>query len=130
MARGVRCLAVLSLVLELTLAPIAAQARGSVPIDSVSTVALAELPKNGQQTYALIFKGGPFAHGKDGTVFGNFERILPRKQRGYYREYTVRTPGRSGRGAKRIVCGGWTPVIPDACYFSHDHYASFRKIVE
>lgn len=130
MARGVRCLAVLSLVLGLTLAPIAAQAKTSVVVDSRSTIALANLPISGQQTYALIFKGGPFVHDKDGTVFGNFERILPRMQRGYYREYTVRTPGRSGRGAKRIVCGGWTPVIPDACYFTHDHYASFRIIVE
>ncbi len=70
MARGVRCLVVLSLVLELTLAPIAAQAKTSVVVDSISTIALTNLPKNGQKTYALIFKGGPFVHDKDGTVFG------------------------------------------------------------
>ena len=129
-ASGVRGLAVLGMVLGLAATPTVAQAKSNAVIDSNSIIALAQLPKSGQQTYALIFKGGPFAFDKDGSVFGNFERILPRQQRGYYREYTVRTPGRSGRGAKRIVCGGWTPVVPDACYYSHDHYASFRKIVE
>ena len=129
-ASGVRGLAVLGMVLGLAATHTVALAKSNAVIDSSSIIALAQLPKSGQQTYALIFKGGPFAFDKDGSVFGNFERILPRQQRGYYREYTVRTPGRSGRGAKRIVCGGWTPVLPDACYYSHDHYASFRKIVE
>jgi len=129
-ASGVRGLAVLGVVLGLAATSAVTQAKSNAVIDSSSIIALAQLPKSGQQTYALIFKGGPFAFDKDGSVFGNFERILPRQQRGYYREYTVRTPGRSGRGAKRIVCGGWTPVLPDACYYSHDHYASFRKIVE
>ena len=129
-ASGVRGLAVLGMVLGLAATPSVTQAKSNAVIDSSPVIALEQLPKSGQQTYALIFKGGPFGYDKDGTVFGNFERILPRQQRGYYREYTVRTPGRSGRGAKRIVCGGWTPVSPDACYYSQDHYASFRKIVE
>ena len=79
---------------------------------------------------ALIYKGGPFKHDKDGVVFGNRERILPAYSRGYYREYTVRTPNERSRGARRIVCGGSKPVAPDACYYTDDHYASFRKIVQ
>ena len=79
---------------------------------------------------ALIYQGGPFRHDKDGVVFGNRERILPAHPRGYYREYTVRTPGERSRGARRIVCGGPRPVAPDACYYTDDHYASFRKIVQ
>ena len=92
------------------------------------TVALADLPKQGRETYELIFKGGPFAYDKDGTVFGNRERILPAQKRGYYREYTVKTPYARTRGAKRIVCGGSQPAQPEACYYSDDHYASFRRI--
>ena len=80
-------------------------------------------------TYALIREGGPFPYDKDGTVFGNRERLLPAHKRGYYREYTVRTPGSRNRGARRIVCGG-KPRMPDACYYTSDHYASFREIVE
>ncbi|MES2423119.1 MAG: ribonuclease [Pseudomonadota bacterium] len=92
-------------------------------------VALSELPRQGRDTYALIRQGGPFPYSKDGTVFGNRERLLPGKNRGYYREYTVATPGARTRGAKRIVCGG-QPRIPDVCYYTSDHYASFRRIVE
>ncbi len=92
------------------------------------SVALAQLPKQGQETYALIFKGGPFAYDKDGTVFGNRERVLPAQKRGYYREYTVKTPYARNRGAKRIVCGGSQAEQPDACYYSDDHYASFKRI--
>ena len=97
---------------------------------STEAIALAELPREGRSTYALILRGGPFAHDKDGTVFGNRERILPRQSRGYYREYTVRTPGSRDRGARRIVCGGNAPQQPDACYYTSDHYSSFRKIIE
>ena len=94
-----------------------------------SVVALAALPPEGQQTYRLIHQGGPFPYEKDGSVFGNRERQLPRQARGYYREYTVRTPGASDRGARRIVCGGEVPRKPEACYYTSDHYASFRVIV-
>ena len=76
----------------------------------------------------MIFQGGPFAYEKDGTVFGNRERLLPGHARGFYREYTVATPGARNRGARRIVCGG-KPKLPEACYYTDDHYASFRKIV-
>ena len=92
-------------------------------------IALQDLPREGVKTYRLILAGGPFPYEKDGTVFGNRERLLPRKARGYYREYTVRTPGLSHRGARRIVCGGEVPRQPDACYYTADHYASFRMIV-
>ena len=94
-----------------------------------SVIALAALPPEGQQTYRLIHQGGPFPYEKDGSVFGNRERLLPRQARGYYREYTVRTPGANHRGARRIVCGGQMPARPQACYYTADHYASFRVIV-
>ena len=109
-----------------------AQAKGPVDgwsRDGVATVQLAELPRQGRETYELIRQGGPFPYSKDGTVFGNRERLLPIKTRGYYREYTVRTPGSRDRGARRIVCGG-PQKTPHACYYTADHYASFRKIVE
>ena len=61
-------------------------------------------------------------------MFGNRERLLPAYRRGYYREYTVRTPGVRHRGARRIVCGGQRPTQPDACYYTADHYSSFRRI--
>lgn len=95
---------------------------------SDAAVALADLPPQGRRTYALILQGGPFPYDKDGSVFGNRERLLPVRARGYYREYTVQTPGARNRGARRIACGG-PPRSPDVCYFSDNHYASFRRIV-
>ena len=95
-----------------------------------ATIAVAQLPVQGQRVLTLIYQGGPFKHDKDGTVFGNRERLLPLQARGYYREYTVRTPGVSHRGARRIVCGGKQVTAPDACYYTEDHYASFRRIVQ
>ena len=105
------------------------QARNTVGESAQALVALSELPRQGQETYRLILAGGPFPYEKDGTVFGNRERLLPLKPRGFYREYTVRTPGSRDRGARRIVCGG-PPRTPEACYYTQDHYASFRRIVE
>lgn len=93
-----------------------------------STVAVDALPVQGRDTYVRIFQGGPFPFEKDGVVFFNRERLLPLHPRGYYREYTVKTPGMQGRGARRIVCGG-PKTQPDTCYYTADHYASFRKIV-
>ncbi|RZU00674.1 ribonuclease T1 [Rivibacter subsaxonicus] len=93
-------------------------------------VALAELPPEARGTFRQIRSGGPFPYEKDGIVFGNRERLLPKYPRGYYREYTVRTPGSRDRGARRIVCGGREPVMPDACYYTDDHYASFRLIAQ
>ena len=92
------------------------------------SIALAELPAQGRRTYEAILNGGPFRHEKDGSVFGNRERLLPREPRGHYREYTVDTPGSRDRGARRIVCGG-ERTAPVACWYTADHYASFRRIV-
>ena len=92
------------------------------------TVSRAELPRQGIETYERIFQGGPFPYDKDGSVFGNRERLLPPQTRGYYREYTVKTPSVRHRGTRRIVCGG-PAKQPETCYYTADHYASFRKIV-
>jgi ribonuclease T1 len=109
-----------------------AQARTAMdaPIPgTIATIKVAELPRQGKETWERIRIGGPFPYEKDGTVFGNRERLLPSQKRGYYREYTVKTPGSRDRGARRIVCGG--PMkAPHACYYTADHYASFRRIVE
>ena len=113
----------------LALSSLGLQARQSATDAGSAVIARADLPLQGQRTHALIFAGGPFPYEKDGTVFGNRERLLPAKQRGYYLEYTVKTPGSRNRGARRIVCGG-QPRTPDACYYTGDHYASFRRIVE
>ena len=102
-------------------------AKQAVPSDGLATIKVAELPQQGQQTYERIHQGGPFPYDKDGTVFGNRERLLPAAKRGFYREYTVKTPGSRDRGAKRIVCGG-QPKTPEACFYTADHYSSFRKI--
>jgi ribonuclease T1 len=102
-------------------------ARG-LPADT-QTVSLSDLPAQARKTHELILKGGPFPYAKDGTIFNNRERLLPRESRGFYREYTVRTPGASNRGARRIVCGGRQPERPQACYYTADHYASFSRIV-
>ena len=100
------------------------------PATELASVQRAALPAEAQATERLIRAGGPFPYAKDGSVFGNRERLLPRKPRGHYREYTVGTPGASNRGARRIVCGGEPPTRPEACYYTDDHYASFRRIVQ
>lgn len=85
----------------------------------------AGLPPEAIETLALIQRGGPFPYRKDGTTFHNRERLLPLKPRGYYREYTVPTPGARDRGARRIVSGGDPPEV---FYYTADHYRSFRQI--
>jgi len=75
-------------------------------------VAWSELPAEAQTTYRLILAGGPFPYDKDGAVFGNRERAFPRQPRGFYHEYTVRTPGARNRGARRIICSGRQPERP------------------
>ncbi len=104
-----------------------AVARGPSPADVVA-VARAELPPEAILTERAIRHGGPFPYAKDGSVFGNRERLLPSRPRGYWREYTVPSPGSRDRGPLRIVCGGAAPTLPDSCYFSSDHYTSFRRI--
>ena len=107
-----------------------ADARTPAAPAAVAPVAMAMLPAEAQATHQLILNGGPFPYGKDGTVFGNRERLLPSKRRGHYREYTVKTPGSRDRGARRIVCGGERPTEPDACFYTADHYTSFSRIVQ
>jgi ribonuclease T1 len=101
-----------------------AAARGSAP-DVVQEIAAAELPAEARHTIALIRKGGPYPYERDGVVFGNFEKLLPAKERGYYREYTVRTPGATSRGARRVVAGKGGEL-----YYTGDHYRSFKRIKE
>lgn len=93
--------------------------------DSLGEIALRDLPPEAQRTVTLIHQGGPFPFRKDGVAFGNRERRLPRVEYGYYREYTVPTPGSPDRGARRIVAGGNGEL-----YYSDDHYRSFRRILE
>ncbi len=82
------------------------------------------LPPEAFDTIALVQRGGPFAHRQDGGVFGNREGRLPRQPRGWYREYTVDTPGLQHRGARRIVTGG---APPSEWFYTDDHYDSFRR---
>lgn len=96
---------------------------------AASQVSLAQLPVQARTTYERIHNGGPFPYDKDGSIFGNRERLLPAEKRGYYREYTVKTPYARNRGARRIVCGG-PATTPATCFYTGDHYASFREIVQ
>ena len=94
------------------------------PASGLPWVVEDELPVEGQATLALIDQGGPFPFpGKDGSTFGNFERLLPDHPRGYYAEYTVFTPGSTDRGARRIITGDGGEF-----YWTEDHYESFERI--
>ena len=93
------------------------------PESGLALVAEADLPAEARDTLGLIDAGGPFRYDRDGVVFENRERILPGRQRGYYREYTVPTPGEDDRGARRIVTGD-----AGQYYWTEDHYASFERI--
>ena len=84
-----------------------------------------QLPREAVETIDLIRKGGPFPHQRDGVVFGNREKLLPPRERGWYREYTVRTAGERSRGARRIVAGR-----DGTLYYTDDHYRSFKRILE
>ncbi|WP_027460909.1 ribonuclease domain-containing protein [Deinococcus murrayi] len=97
------------------------------PLSGLSWIEVRELPPEGRQTLRRIASGGPFPYRKDGSVFGNRERLLPRQPPGTYREYTVPTPGESDRGARRIVCADRQPPTAE-CYYTADHYSSFRRI--
>jgi ribonuclease T1 len=93
------------------------------PDSGLVFVAVADLPKEAQQTLKLIDKGGPYPYSRDGIVYSNFEKILPKETGGYYHEYTVKTPGEKDRGARRIVTGKNSER-----YYTDDHYQSFRRI--
>ncbi|KAF0206310.1 MAG: guanine-specific ribonuclease N1 and [Gallionellaceae bacterium] len=104
-----------------------AQARSHHPHAdaAISSIAVTELSGEARDTFYLIQQGGPFPYPRDGVVFGNREHRLPAQSRGYYREYTVKTPGARNRGARRIVCG----IVPE-CYYTGDHYQTFKRIKE
>lgn len=96
----------------------------ATPADRLPIIAFADLPRQAQDTIRLIDQGGPFPYRQDGTVFQNRERLLPGRSSGYYREYTVVTPGESDRGARRIIAGAGGEL-----YYTADHYASFKRVV-
>ena len=96
---------------------------GSVVAWQLPEVESATLPREARDTLELIRSGGPFPYQKDGSVFGNRESVLPKRERGYYREYTVRTPGARDRGARRIIAGRGGEY-----YYTDDHYRTFRRI--
>jgi ribonuclease T1 len=101
------------------------------PAKTIPDVPAAELPQEARETLARIKRGGPFPYRRDGTAFRNFEHRLPVKSRGYYREYTVPTPGARDRGARRIVAGaGGDAPTSGEYYYTDDHYATFRRIRE
>jgi ribonuclease T1 len=110
------------------LTPTSSQAKQSSGLGA--DVSLASLPPEARRTDQLIHSGGPFPFSQDGVVFGNYEKRLERRPRGYYHEYTVPTPGARNRGARRIICGGGQPTEPDACFYTEDHYSSFHRIVK
>ncbi len=93
--------------------------------DGLSSIPVVELPVEARDTLRAIKQGGPFAYARDGAVFNNFEQVLPRQKRGYYHEYTVKTPGVHNRGVRRIISGR-----TDEYYYTADHYQSFKKILE
>lgn len=88
-------------------------------------ISVADLPREARQTLVLIKEGGPFPYSRDGITFGNFEKRLPIRQRGYYHEYTVKSPWRSDRGPRRIIAGQRGEY-----YYTDDHYRTFRRITE
>ncbi len=96
-----------------------------VATSSVEWVERVDLPSEARITLQLIERKGPFPYPRDGIVFGNYERRLPSRTRGYYHEYTVPTPGSRSRGARRIISGA-----SGEHYYTADHYRSFRRIRE
>jgi ribonuclease T1 len=109
-------------------APVVARAPPTLP-----EIAVVDLPVEARDTWLAIERGGPFPYDRDGVVFGNREMFLPAKPRGYYHEYTVPTLGVKGRGARRIICGGGgggADATRRICYYTDDHYQSFRRIRE
>ena len=90
-----------------------------------SDIAANSLPPEARQTIALIRSGGPFPYSRDGVVFNNREGQLPKKARGYYHEYTVKTPGARDRGARRIIAGR-----DGELYYTDDHYRTFKRVIE
>jgi len=118
--------AIAAILLGLLFATPATLARSDTPaLAALSEIVAADLPAEARETISLIRKGGPIPFPRDGAVFGNFEKRLPARARGFYREYTVKTPGAKDRGARRIVAGK-----DGELYYTDDHYQSFKRIRE
>ena len=92
---------------------------------NITTVSARELPREARRTIELIKQGGPYPYKKDGVTFGNFEKRLPLHERGYYKEFTVPSPGSRDRGARRIILGKAGEL-----YYTDDHYETFRRVLE
>ncbi|MEW1903956.1 ribonuclease domain-containing protein [Streptomyces sp. NPDC086147] len=105
-------------------APAPAPVSARAVVEAVGEICYSALPSQAHTTLGLIDAGGPFPYGQDGSVFQNREGILPARTSGYYHEYTVKTPGSTTRGARRIVTGNATRED----YYTADHYASFDLI--
>ncbi len=109
----------------------AASARETHSATAIAAISVADLPPEARHTLQLIVRGGPFPYAhKDGATFGNFEKRLPLRERGYYREYTVPTPGSRDRGARRIVAGETRGSAFGEYYYTADHYQTWRRIVQ
>jgi ribonuclease T1 len=129
----VRCVLNAGVALTLVACGPSGDAREQLMQGAVGDIARADLPREARDTLALIRKGGPFHYRKDGSTFGNREGHLPRRPRGYYTEYTVRTPWERDRGARRIIAGkgeSGDPATGGEYYYTDDHYNSFRRIRE
>jgi len=120
-----RTVAALLAIATVAFIPHAAAQRAPALERDIPEIAYAQLPGVARSTIALIRKGGPFPYAKDGAIFGNREQVLPRQIRGYYREYTVKTPGERTRGARRIIWGKGGEF-----YYTDDHYNHFRRVRE
>ena len=96
----------------------------STPASGLPTVKAHDLPKEAIATLELIDRGGPFPYRQDGSTFRNQENLLPRQATGYYREYTVKTPGEGDRGTRRLIVGSGGDV-----YYTADHYETFRQVL-
>jgi ribonuclease T1 len=105
-------------------AAVVAPSASGTPRSNLPTVPVADLPPEAVATLALIDRGGPYPFRQDGTIFGNFEHRLPERERGYYREFTVVTPGENDRGRRRLVAGAAGDI-----YYSDDHYDTFRQVL-
>jgi ribonuclease T1 len=122
--------ACLLLASTLLVTPFSAYAqKAAQSIVNTGEIKLGSLPLEAQTTISVIRKGGPFPYPKDGVVFGNREKVLPKQPRGFYTEYTVKTPGERSRGARRIVVCG-EPRSSTELYYTDDHYATFKRIKE
>ena len=120
--RPIAWIASLAAACFLAAAPAAAQRQSPAALPEIR---VEQLPPEARHTLELIRKRGPYPYAKDNTVFGNREGILPKQKRGYYREYTVKTPGERTRGARRIVAGASGEL-----YYTDDHYNTFRRVRE